>query len=105
VGVSGSYRADETAQILFLRPSWNRIGNPLWAETTLLVLSNPEAGEDHDHTMEVMRSVSFTISEAQNIHIFEYATQESEAGVTFKYARAHEYVRGQPLADKRWSPH
>jgi hypothetical protein len=87
---------DETAQILFLRPSWNRIRNPLWAETTLLVLSNPEAGEDHDHTMEVMRSVSFTISEAQNIHIFEYATQESEAGVTVKYARAHEYVRGQP---------
>jgi hypothetical protein len=69
------------------------IGNPIWAKTILLVA---EAEEDHNHTDKLMHSVSFTIRDGNDIHILEYATQESEAGVGVRYARTYEYVHGRP---------
>jgi hypothetical protein len=69
------------------------IGNPIWAITMLFVA---EAEEDHNHTDKLMDSVSFTIRDGNDIHIIEYATEESEAGVGVSYARTYVYVHGRP---------
>jgi hypothetical protein len=94
---TGSSIESDDAGLSFLGSLRTPIGNPMWAETTLLVLSDSEAEQGSNHTREVMRSVAFTISDGEDIHILEYAIQESEAAVAVRYARTYEHVLGRPV--------
>jgi hypothetical protein len=86
----------DSAGLSVTRPSRTSIGNPIWAKTNLLAVRHRWTGEDYNNTGKLRHSVSFTIRDGNHIHILEYATQESEAGVVVRYARTYEYVHGRP---------
>jgi hypothetical protein len=94
--VTGSLHESDTTGFQFPGPLRWSVGNPIWTETSLLVLSESEAEVGCDHTRGVMRSVAFIVNDGNDVHILEYAIQESEAGVSVKYGRTYEYVYGRP---------
>ncbi|KAF1832757.1 hypothetical protein BDW02DRAFT_411995 [Decorospora gaudefroyi] len=74
------------------------ISMPSWCEGELEVLDNsPNAGE-HEYIVQQMLCMRVAVVDAQDVHVFEYAVEESDVdtSVVVKYARAYEFLRGLP---------
>ncbi len=68
------------------------VASPVWGEAFL------EIANDSGHLLrrDVIPCLYLAIYDAGDVHIFEYAVEEDDAGVFVMYARAHDYMRGQP---------
>ena len=85
-------------RLLIKRPHSGVVARPVWAEAEVEVPQNKEhtypcAGSNVSRSM---MCVYVGIFDAENFHVFEYAVEESEDGVTVHYARAYDYLRGKP---------
>jgi len=68
------------------------VASPVWGEALLDTADN----SGHLLSRDATPCLYLAIYDAGDIHIFEYAVEEDKSGVSVKYARAHEYIRGKP---------
>jgi len=76
-----------------------KISSPVWREGELEIYDfGSDATSRNQRYVKRMLCIFVTVRDAQDIHIFEYAVEESEVdtSVTVRYARAYEFVSGQP---------
>lgn len=64
----------------------------VWAESNLTLEHRLDAADNK----RSMSSILIGLFDSRNIHVLEYAIKESSSGVYVQYARAHEYLQGDP---------
>jgi hypothetical protein len=71
------------------------VGSLDWAHATLEVLDESRDPDEQQYTSVTVQTITFPIFDAGNMHVFEYAVEETSTGVHVRYARAFEYICGQ----------
>jgi hypothetical protein len=89
--VSAKLKAGAARLLIPYDPS-TPVAYPVWGEAVLETADSYGDLLSQDATL----CLYLAICDAGETHIFEYAVEEKESGVLVKYARAHEYVRGNP---------
>ncbi|KAM3083671.1 hypothetical protein ACMFMG_002212 [Clarireedia jacksonii] len=99
------------------KPSLSELGLPSYLTVKCnpsLSVASPVRGQaalktdessSHSPYWESTNCLYVVVSDADNLHIFEYAVEENESGIRVNYARAHEYIRGRPQIYKEPTDH
>jgi hypothetical protein len=85
-------------QIAIERPPSSGVASPIWAESTVYLATGKQGLEEPRESHATCIFVG--IFDAQDFHVLEYAVEETPSEVTVKYARAHEYLRGQSRMER-----
>lgn len=91
IPISSIERSRDSCLVINLEHSMP-VSSPVWGEAVL------DIADDSGHLLrrDTTLCIYIVISDATDIHIFEYAVKEDDSGICIMYARAHEYMRGKP---------
>jgi hypothetical protein len=85
------------SRALTQQPPIGYISSLTWAKSRLFIQKELNdalrAAPCHQHSMDC---IFVGIFDADNVHVFEYAIEGDDERFSVKYARAYEYLRGQP---------
>jgi hypothetical protein len=88
---SSSDSIPELENMIIARTPLMPIAPLVWATSNLLSMQHDPGLSYHE---EPVPCVFIGVFDATNVHVLEYAVQETALGVTVRYARAHEYLHG-----------
>jgi hypothetical protein len=93
----GSTRDGTPSRALIRQPPTGYISSLTWAKSRLFIQKGLNdalrAAPCHEHSMDC---IFVGVFDAGNVHVFEYAIESDDEYFPVKYARAYEYLRGQP---------